>query len=195
MKYPRVDMGQMEATINIHGGYDNWLRVLKGEVVLRFEQVGEAQFVLDLNYDAYPSREKMFGELVSAGRYHWVHQDCTFEHYRIEPCSGIWRVTCDLVHPNKKHRTEDALFQMGSLGLRRPRIEHCLAFGAKYPEEQRKFPIVIGCSPWVNRAGSEVLPVLGEGAGHRWLYLDVVGNDWGPHCRWLAVRTEVPLGA
>lgn len=195
MKYPRVDMGQMEATINMHGGYDNWLRMLRGEIVVRFEQVGEAQFVLDLNYGAFASQEEMFSGLLSEGKYNGVSPDVTFEHYRIEPCSGIWRVTCDLVHPNQSHRTEDALFQMGSLGLRRPRIEHCLAFGAKYPEEQRKHPIVIACAPWVYRFGHGFLPVLDVSAGHRELNLNSVEDGWIPYDRWLAVRTEVLLGS
>lgn len=193
MKYSNVELGQVEATINVLGGYDNWLRMLKGEVVVRLEQVAEAQFVLELNYDAYSSRQEMFSGLLSEGKYDWTNPDVTFEHYRIEPCSGIWRVTCDLVHPNTKHRTEDALFQMGSLGLRRPRIEHCLAFGAKYPEEQRKHPIITACAPWVLRGGSGLLPVLSEFADDRGLYLGVVGSGWDPGCRWLAVRTEVPL--
>lgn len=195
MKYGDVTLGQMEAAINKLGGYENWLRFLRDEMVVRGEQVAEAQYVLDLNYDAYESAEKMFAALLASGEYNWKNRDVAFEHFPIERRTGLWRVTCELAHPNKTHSAEYARGYIQGRGCQSPQIEYGLAFGATHKEVQRQFPIVVACPPWVGRRGLEILPVLGGLAGGRLLDLSVVGRDWFPADRWLAVRTEVPLAS
>ena len=69
-------------------------------------------------------------------------------------------------------------------------LEHLLAFGEKYPEVQRKYPVAaLGSSSLF--AGSRHVPGL-YGNGSRWrLGLARWGGAWDGSCRFLAVREAV----
>lgn len=165
MKYGEITRGQDEAMTNALGGYEKFTKVLRGELVVRLEEVAPDQFVLDLNYDVYPNPEEMFSTLLASGAYNWTNPDLTFEHFPIEKRSGIWRVICELAHPNIMHSTEFARGFIHGRGCQTPHIEYGLAFGAAHKDLQRKHPIPVACKPWVNRHGNEILPVLSGNAG------------------------------
>lgn len=67
-------------------------------------------------------------------------------------------------------------------------IEHLLAFGAKFPDEQRKYPIAaLGSVAYVHERGRQV-PELWEYCGGRQLSLYWFAGRWGGNYRFLAVR-------
>ncbi|HEY4480306.1 MAG TPA: hypothetical protein VJB58_02450 [Candidatus Paceibacterota bacterium] len=66
-------------------------------------------------------------------------------------------------------------------------IEHTCAFGAKYPDEQTKYPVVgLGSSTQV--FGSRLVPCLDRYGSERELDLGWWDGVWSPLCRFLAVR-------
>jgi hypothetical protein len=130
---------------------------------------------------------KTVEEMVAAGRYDWHNDNITTKNF---PVSGTGVVTVDLelVHLNKAVSSEEVLAHLEANGLRPATIEELLAFGAIYPEIQRKFPIVCLGSFWVDPSGIHVVPYLGKGGSNRRLNLLWFVSVWGDYCRFLAVR-------
>ena len=85
--------------------------------------------------------------MIKAGRYDWVNSDITEKHFPVKG-EGIKEVTAELVCFNKYMSSKDVLRELDRCGLRPATIEEILAFGAKYPELQRQFPIVALNSIW-----------------------------------------------
>jgi len=110
-------------------------------------------------------------QMIAAGRYDWVNSNITPEHY---PLVGSGTVTLDaqLVHYGRDMSSEAVLADLDQKGLRSATIAELLAFGAKYPELQRQFPIV------------ELGSVAGVGGGRRVAYLDRCDRRRGLDLRW-----------
>jgi hypothetical protein len=74
------------------------------------------------------------------------------------------------------------------------KIEHLLAFGAKYPDEQRKYPIIaLGsfCSVYGNRVVPELWRDGRQGyTDRRNLNLSHWYCEWHESCRFLVVRKK-----
>ena len=76
---------------------------------------------------------------------------------------------------------------MKETGYEPAKIEHLLAFGEEYSEEQRKFP-VIGLGSVAGVGGDRGVPYLSRSGSERSLDLSWFDGDWGGGCRFLAVR-------
>lgn len=63
-----------------------------------------------------------------------------------------------------------------------------LAFAVKYPNEQRKRPIVALGSPWQDRGVGVLVPYLCFGGSARGLRLGWLGHDFHPDCLFLVSR-------
>ena len=70
------------------------------------------------------------------------------------------------------------------------KIENTLAYGAKNPEEQRKFPIV-GLGSVGKVYGDRRIPYLDRDDSGRRLGLAWWGHGWDARCRFLGVRKKV----
>jgi hypothetical protein len=104
-----------------------------------------------------------FQQMVAAGSYGEVNQHFTHENFPIRMRGEVVRVTPVLVHVNRAVRPAEGLREVyTSNDLWRPGVEHGLAFGAKYPKEQEKYPIVIPCAPWRTPHGDKRVPALGK---------------------------------
>ncbi|MBI2030537.1 hypothetical protein HYT05_02860 [Candidatus Kaiserbacteria bacterium] len=125
-------------------------------------------------------------QMIAAGRYDWKNSDITAERFSLVG-DGVVDFEIKLFHFKRSISSEDADEAIKNDGWESAKIEHLLAFGAKYPEEQRKFPIVgLGSSAQVS--GGRYVPCLYGGDSLRCLDLAWWGGGWAGYYRFLAVR-------
>lgn len=126
-------------------------------------------------------------EMVKAGRYDWFDNDVNAEHF---PISGQSKASDDLIliHFNRPISSEDVLKELDRQGFRVAILPELLAFGATYPDEQRKYPIVALGSVWQGPYGLRYVSYLGAGARGRYLDLSRYVLDWRDDWRFAAFR-------
>jgi hypothetical protein len=129
---------------------------------------------------------KSLDAMVEAGRYDWVDSDITEKHFPVKP--GHADVSIELVHFDRVMETDDVLAELDRRGLRPATLPELLAFGAKYPEKQREFPVVALASVWRNLHGGRYAPCLWGFAEERSLSLRWLDGGWGARYRFAAVR-------
>ncbi|MEO5927844.1 MAG: hypothetical protein ABIO72_03935 [Patescibacteria group bacterium] len=109
----------------------------------------------------------------------------------IERCKGVSKenreVAFEYVHLDRDASTDEVLAEMDRKGLRPALYEELLSFAEKYPDEQRKYPIVALGSEALVGGDRSVACLWLDGDG-RGLRLSWVDDGWGDHCRFLAVR-------
>ncbi len=124
---------------------------------------------------------------IAAGKYSgYINRAITEENLPHDPTSvGEWE--WKIFHFGQIS-SEDATVAMVANDWQPAKLEHILVFGEKYPDEQRKYPIVgLGSS----RVGGRGVPSLrGDDLG-RSLHLDTWRADWRDNYRFLAVRKKV----
>ena len=124
---------------------------------------------------------------VKLGQYNWTNGDITGKNFPTTR-TGKVEVVVELIRFNCAISTKDAQRELDQRGYRPAELHELLAFGEKYPELQRQFPIVALGSVWQGRDGDRDVPCLvGDGSG-RGLDLGWVGDDWCEVCRFAAVR-------
>lgn len=109
----------------------------------------------------------------------------------IERCKAVSKenreVAFEYVHMDRDASTDEVLAEMDRKGLRPALYEELLGFAEKYPDEQRKFPIVaLGSEAYVD--GRRTLACLWHGGDERFLHLCWLDGDWFGNYRFLAVR-------
>jgi hypothetical protein len=125
-------------------------------------------------------------EMVEAGHYDWVNDDITAERFPIKG-SGSVETSFELVHFNRNIESDEAVKEMAKRGLRPADLAELLAFGAAFPEEQRKYPIVeLGSVARIG--GSRYVACLYRDDSRRSLSLLRWGGSWDADYRFLAVR-------
>lgn len=128
-------------------------------------------------------------QMIAAGRYDWKNDDITAKLFPIEG-KGTVEFEAVLFHFDKDISSDNAKKQIEEAGYEVGKIEHILSFGANYPEEQRKFPIVgLGSVGKVN--GYRNVPCLNEDDSKRYLYLYWWVDDWSAGYCFLGVRQKV----
>jgi hypothetical protein len=136
-------------------------------------------FVLAMNYD------EPIESLVLAGRYDYANSDITSLHFPTKR-SGAANLAGRLVHFNRAMSTKEAVKELGEMGLRPGELHELLAFGIRFPEEQRKYPIIGLGSAWQNPHGFRCVPYLDRDGSERSLVLYWLEVDWFDRCRFLA---------
>ncbi len=124
--------------------------------------------------------------MIQAGRYDWVNSDITEKHFPVT--RGSQDVSVELVHFDREMTSDDVLAELDRRGLRPATLPELLAFGAKYPEKQREFPIVALASAWRHWLGGRSVPFLSRNAEERDLGLSWLDSRWGALYRFAAVR-------
>lgn len=100
---------------------------------------------------------------------------------------GNCEVAFEYVHMDRDASTDAVLAEMDRKGLRPALYEELLGFAEKYPDEQRKYPIVaLGSETSVY--GRRRVAYLWHDADARHLYLDWIDRVWRDDDRFLAVR-------
>lgn len=125
-------------------------------------------------------------EMVAAGRYDRKNTDITAGHFPLVR-SGAMDVGIVLVHFNRYITSDEALRELDKMGFRPAKLEELLAFGARFREVQREFPIMALGSVW-RHFGPRRVPCLWGSSGRRRLSLLWFGHVWDESCRFAAVR-------
>lgn len=145
------------------------------------------KIVLSIDYN------NSLDQMIAAGNYDWKNDDITASRFPIVG-EGIVEYEFRYLHPNETISSEKVLDLTKKLDTKNPwesaKTEHLLTFGAAFPDEQRKFPIIALGS--VGRvSGYRRVPYLYEVGAGRGLDLDWWDGDWYSGCRFLVVR-KVP---
>lgn len=157
-------------------------RALRTALLPPVQSIGPI-YSVTINYDL------SFPGMITAGHYDWVNSDITEKHFPVKGEGTTKEVTIELVHFNRAMGSSDEVIrELDKRGLRPATIEELLAFGAKYPELQRQFPIVALGSIW-RRLGRRYVPCLWGNSSERNLSLPFwFGYRWSDYCRFLALR-------
>lgn len=191
MKYGELNLGQIEAVINRLGGMSGVERFLAGGLVLteRLAEITEGfQFTIDYTHK--------LEAMIAAGRYDWTNSDVTAKRFPLVG-EGIIEFESKLFHFDRSVSSEQAVELIKADDTTNPyepaKIEHLLSFGAKFPEEQRKYPI-IGLGSVARVGGRRFVPYLHGSDAERRLDLHWFVFGWSPGCRFLGVR-KLPSAA
>lgn len=137
-------------------------------------------------YPVVVPADRMLIQRIEAGKYDWVNSDITPERFPDLGKPGEYAL--EFVHLNKVVSTEAALAEIARRGLVAGDIGQLLALGEKYPELQRKFPIIALRSVCVGSYGNRCSPYLFQDGRDRDLNLRWIVDDWDEDCRFLAFR-------
>ena len=135
-------------------------------------------------------------QMIAAGNYDWKNEDIIANQFSVAG-EGIVEYEARLFSFDRSVPSQDvekAIREAAPAGQWEPgKIEHLLAFGAKYSEEQRKNPIVcLGSVSGTKVMGQRQVPYLYRRVTGRSLHLDWYGNGWHPFYRFLAIRKITP---
>lgn len=148
--------------------------VAQAIIAARPPQLKRYRVVVD--YDQ--SRDK----IIKAGKYDEINDWFTDKHFAISG-NGQHQVDLGLVDWD--------IVQKGNLNNQKwtsAKVEHLLAFGAAFPEVQRKFAIIAHDSP-VSSGGNRGYPELLSRGSERWLFIRWRDSfeTWDKNCRFLVV--------
>lgn len=125
--------------------------------------------------------------MIQLGKYDWINSDIDDKRFSITG-EGKWEVEYEIIHLDPSISSQDAVAEIKKRGLEPAKIEELLAFGAKYSELQRKFPIVaLGSVAEIE--GNRSVACLGNDAERILNVSDWVGG-WNAHCRFLTVKSR-----
>jgi hypothetical protein len=124
--------------------------------------------------------------MIAAGKYDWVNPNITDEHFPVEG-TGKKTFRTKLFHFGRNISSEDVVAAMKAEDFMPANHVHGLAFGATFPEEQRRYPIAcLGSSAQVS--GFRVVVCLFGGGVERGLDLGFWVGGWNGRWRFLAVQ-------
>ena len=133
---------------------------------------------------------KSFEQMVASGDYGWVGGDVTPQNFPISG-SGSQELEARLFHLDRFVSSEEAVREIVARDKARPwspgRAEHLFAFGARYPLEQQKSPLVALGSTCTVKGKRGVICLYG-GGGKRMMRVDAWDGDWASVFGFLAVR-------
>lgn len=190
MGYEKPTFGQIEHLFRLIGeklvSKDDFQKFLEG---CRPEEKEKEQKVTGSVSQKHPvtvGYGVSMAKMVKAGKYDWVNGDIIQKNF---PNEGNRTAEVDtvLVHLNKAASTDEVLRHLDSLGLRPATIAELLAFGVKYPEIQREFPVIALGSVWQDSGGVRRSPYLRASGSGRGLRLCWIDDGWAGVCRFLAV--------
>lgn len=129
-------------------------------------------------------------KMISAGNYDWKNNDITVARF---PVKGEGKVEFEakLFHFNRSISSEVAVTHIKDVDPQNPwepaKTEHTLAFGVKYPQLQREYPI-IGLGSVAEVGFDRRVLYLDRDGSRRRLRLIYWVGDWNSDYRFLAVR-------
>lgn len=144
----------------------------------------------DINPDTFPvtvDYSKTLEQMIADGKYDWENPGINAKNFPMEG-KGTSTANIELVHFNRNVDSNGVLRELDNMGLRPATLPELLAFGAKYPEKQREFPIVAHGSVWRYSRGRRIVAYLSCDGDGRGLNLDRLENGWYAGCRFAAVR-------
>lgn len=144
---------------------------------------------MDKNYPITVDHSKTLDEMIEVGGYDFVSSLIRSDCFPIE-ASGQIQLDIELLDYSIPMRCDDDIIKnMERRGLRPATLPELLAFGAAYPEMQKRFIIVALGSTWrALHADARHIPCLFGMDGKREVRLRHWNFDWEENCRFAAVR-------
>jgi hypothetical protein len=134
---------------------------------------------------------RTLAEMIRAGKYVWINDNITVDHFpvSVEVTREFEAKLFKFDESVSPQTTVGTMTKVGAGdGWELAKIEHLLAFGEKFPDEQRQYPIV-GLGSISEVFGSRQVPCLDHRNSERILDLAWwVDEGWFAVCRFLAVR-------
>jgi len=126
-------------------------------------------------------------DMVKLGKYDYANDNITTKNFPTKR-SGKVDIVIELVPFGRNISSEDAIKELDKMGLRAAEPHELLAFGAKYPDVQREFPIVALGSVWRGWDDDRSVVCLIRGDTKRSAVLRGFVGDWVGYWRFAAVR-------
>lgn len=127
--------------------------------------------------------------LVKASRHDYANSDITSKHFSTQR-TGQAEIDVHVLHFNRPISSDGAIKEMDKLGLRPAELHELLAFGAQFPDEQRKHLIIALGSFWQFRVDGRGVVCLWGRSDVRSLRLGSwADGDWKSDYRFLAVAS------
>ena len=128
-------------------------------------------------------------ELVAQGKYDVANIWFTDERFPIEKHAPLTR-RIEFIELDHDSTSEEALTELKRRGLERPTYEEALAFGAKYPEEQKRRHVIVFLHKPVlgGPNGPRFVLALRGNACRRYLVLRLYDGRWSRHYVFAGVR-------
>lgn len=129
---------------------------------------------------------------IELGHYDSVNSDINSRNFPNRR-DGTEDVVIELVILHQVISTENALRELDERGYRPANLRELLAFGQKYPDAERDFPVAALGSNWLRRYGDRFAPfIYREGLRRaRVLEQQNIEVGWGRCCRFAAVRKDL----
>ncbi|MFH1036815.1 MAG: hypothetical protein V1756_02030 [Patescibacteria group bacterium] len=138
-------------------------------------------------YSLVVDYDKPVEEMIKSGLYDVLDGDITSKRFPTKRV-GKTEIAVKLVHFNRPISNDEAIKELNLMGYRPAKFYELLAFGEKYPEIQRKFPIIAPGSVWRRSDGRRYIPYLDSIGSKRGLFLVWFGRFWVKCVRFAAVR-------
>ncbi len=156
---------------------------------LRLGAIKPDTFILTVDYGTQ-ERPRNLEEMICAGLYGLRNMEVHEGNFPIRG-DGKQSYEAKLFHFNYQISSSQAEREIKASDLANPwksaRIEHLLAFGEKFPDEQRKYSVIsLGSSAGLN--ADQHVPCLRMQGSERQLSIGWRGNGWAPQYRFLAIR-------
>jgi len=126
--------------------------------------------------------------MIDAGQYNWWNKDILQAGLKAEG-TGIVEVNLELYDAKGDISSDALIAEVGEKGYRVANHAECLAFGAKYPDEHREFPIIALGSVGQLVDDRQVVYLDRSGAD-RILGLRWYDYAWNVSCRFLVARKQ-----
>ncbi|MEX1997275.1 MAG: hypothetical protein WEA04_01165 [Candidatus Andersenbacteria bacterium] len=184
--------GKLDDRLKAKGGTEDAMHILaKEEGAPLLDVIADILVKAELKTRNYPvtiDYGQSVEDMVKAGKYDYANEDIVAKNFPVEG-NGTVEFELVLVHFDRDITSGAAIKKMEQMGLVPCKIEHLLALGAKHPELQRQqYSIICLGSSWVYPDGVRHVPCLYGYCGRRDLDLYWLGDNWGDHWRFLAVR-------
>jgi len=150
---------------------------------LSVQWIGE----VEVNYGVRPSFDDLNGKWFDWANNRYRDVEPQFRSERADaPTTGIETTRYGYVWLNRLVKDEEALEEIKGRGVKPATDLETMTYGKKFPEEQRKFPVV-GLGSFFKSGGCRYSAVLHWSDRERGLDLDwgSVAYPWGGGCRFL----------
>ena len=143
--------------------------------------VPQGVYPVEVNYDL------SLRDAIEAGDYQAVNASITIENFPSSK-SGVSKEDIFLMRFEGRMTSEEVVHALSKKGMRHGELREFLAFGATYPEMQRKFSVIGLGSVWRDKKGYGNVPCLYTASEGRYLDLHWWDDAWYSYSRFAVLR-------
>ncbi len=124
-----------------------------------------SNFSEESGYSITIDYSRPLSDMIKDGNYYYASDVFSSENFSIDG-KGTADIKLRLIHHDQQLTAKQIEEHLVSLGLQSAKLEHLIAFGAKYPDKQREFLVYALGSTWLTSEGHRFVPHLCmEGSG------------------------------